>query len=661
MMRLFGRIAVGATVLLALSANAPAYYYYVHFDQNGNALPAKWDLTTLSNDTVYFYVADSGLNTAKMAPGDGYEALVSELRAAANVWNGVGSTQIRIGYGGLFHDSGTDSNAGINVDFSDTIPPGLLAYSGVDTPATLNPGATFVPITASHLVLPAVPYGLAGSGGPPLASWSELFFTTLVHEFGHNLGLQHSTTSAAMSTYYTSGATKAAPLSADDIAGVSLLYPAAGNFIAKNGSITGKVTFTDGTPINLAGVAAISMNGDAVGAMTLPDGTYRIDGIPPGYYFVYAQALAPPQDGELTNQNIIYPLAADGVTSFGPTCDAGMCYFQTTFYPNATDWTFAAGLEVPEGTLTPGINIQVSPRAAMPVNSIRTFGYPNGFPIASPPLVITGAPQTLLLDGNGIVNESGQVSPGLSIEPLGWLLYITPGTTEVYQQSFVTVEIQAYAESVVHVVQNGARHILVHSSDNTYVLPAAVRGVSGSPPSVTAVQALGDGTVMVTGTNFTDGTRIVFDGIPAMIVNAVSDSQLIVQPPVADTSFAAHVEALNPDGQSSLYVSQDADVVTYTFPDSGPPSITVSPGALTAGGSTTVDVIGTNTNFVQGQTYVGFGTSNAAITNVNVLGPGHLQATVTTAGGTSVPATAINVTTGLSVISQALGDSVTGN
>jgi hypothetical protein len=74
-----------------------------------------------------------------------------------------------------------------------------------------------------------------------------------------------------------------------------------------------------------------------------------------------------------------------------------------------------------------------------------------------------------------------------------------------------------------------------------------------------------------------------------------------------------------------------------------------------------VDVIGTNTNFVQGQTYVGFGTSNAAITNVNVLGPGHLQATVTTAGGTSVPATAINVTTGLSVISQALGDSVTGN
>jgi hypothetical protein len=464
-----------------------------------------------------------------------------------------------------------------------------------------------------------------------------------------------------MSTYYTSGATKAAPLSADDIAGVSLLYPTGGNFIAKNGSITGKVTFTDGTPINLAGVVAISMNGDAVGAMTLPDGTYRIDGITPGYYFVYAQSLPPAQEGETTNMNVIYPLAADGATSMGPTCDAGMCYFQTTFYPSGSDWTLATGLEIPEGTLTPAINIQVSPRAAMPVNSIRTFGYPNGFPIGPPPLVITGAPQTLLLDGNGLVDSNSQLTSGLSIEPLGWLLYITPGTTQIYQGSFVTVEIQAYAESVVHVVQAGARPLLIHSSDNTYVLPAAVRGVVGPPPSVTGVQTVGDGTVMVTGTSFTDGTRIVFDGIPGTIVNAVSDTEIIVQPPVADTSYTGHVEALNPDGQSSLYVSQDADVVTYTFPGSGPPSLSVSPGTLTAGGSSTVDVIGTNTNFVQGQTYVGFGTSYTVVTNVNVLGPGHLQATVTTAAGASVPTTSINVTTGLSVISQALGDSVTGN
>jgi len=522
-----------------------------------------------------------------------------------------------------------------------------------------------MPIVASHLVLPAVPIGLAGSSGPPQASWSELFFTTVVHEFGHNLGLQHSTASAAMSTYYTSGATKAEPLSADDIAGVSLLYPTASNFIAKNGSITGKVTFTDGTPINLAGVVAISMNGDAVGAMTLPDGTYRIDGIPPGYYFVYAQALPPAQTGEKTNQNIIYPLAADGATSMGPTCDgpssASLCYFQTTFYPSGSDWTLATGLEIPEGTLTPAINIQVSPRAAMPVNSVRTFGYPNGFAIGPPPLIITGAPQTLLLDGNGLLDASGnQASPGLSVEPLGWLLYITPGTTQVYQGN-LTVEIQAYSDSVVDVVQAGARPLLIHSSDNTYVLPAAVRGVVGPPPSVTGALVVGDGTVMVTGTNFTDGTRIVFDGIPGTIVNAVSDTEIIVQPPVADTGFTGHVEALNPDGQSSLYVSQDADVVTYTFPGSGPPSLSVSPGTLTAGGSTTVDVIGTNTNFVQGQTYVGFGTSSAVVTNVNVLGPGHLQATVTTSAGASVPTTAINVTTGLSVISQALGDSVTGN
>ena len=117
MRRLAGRIVLCTAVLLAFSVSAPAYYYYIHFDQNGNALPAKWNLTTLSNNTVYFFVADAGLNTAKMASGDGYEALLSELRAAAAVWNGVASTQIRIGYGGCFTSVGQIATPGSTWSF----------------------------------------------------------------------------------------------------------------------------------------------------------------------------------------------------------------------------------------------------------------------------------------------------------------------------------------------------------------------------------------------------------------------------------------------------------------------------------------------------------------------------------------------------------------
>ena len=123
------------------------------------------------------------------------------------------------------------------------------------------------------------------------ASYSDAFFLTMVHEFGHTLGLQHSTVSATMSTSTTRATTKARPLAPDDIAGISMLYPAAG-FAATTGSITGQVLL-NGKAVNMASVVALSVNGTAIGTLTNPDGSYRIDGIPPGDYYVYTQPLPP--------------------------------------------------------------------------------------------------------------------------------------------------------------------------------------------------------------------------------------------------------------------------------------------------------------------------------------------------------------------------------
>jgi hypothetical protein len=214
--------------------------------------------------------------------------------------------------------------------------------------------------------------------------------------------------------------------------------------------------------------------------------------------------------------------------------------------------------------------------------------------------------------------------------------------------------------TVLNFGPNGARHFVIQSADDVYVLPAAVRAVSGPPPSIASVQPLPDGTVAVNGSNLSSQTRIVFDGIDAAIVTTVSSHQLIVSPPLASPGFVGHVEALDADGQSSLFISGDAGVQTYTWPGLGAPSLAVTAGTLLAGGSTTVDVIGINTNFVQGQTFVGFGTSNALVTGVTVEDTGHLQVTVTAAAGTAIPTTDINVTTGLSVISKYLGNTVTG-
>ena len=46
------------------------------------------------------------------------------------------------------------------------------------------------------------------------------------------------------------------------------------------------MTGPDGTGVNLASVVALWPSGTAISGMTRPDGTYRIEGVPPGQYFV---------------------------------------------------------------------------------------------------------------------------------------------------------------------------------------------------------------------------------------------------------------------------------------------------------------------------------------------------------------------------------------
>lgn len=113
-----------------------------------------------------------------------------------------------------------------------------------------------------------------------------------------------------MSTQITRATSKASPLAADDIAGISLLYPAR-NFLSLTGTITGRVTL-GGNGVGMASVTAIPPSGPALNTLTNPDGTYRIDGIPQGQYFVYVQPLPSPLDGEASPANIVAPIGPDG-------------------------------------------------------------------------------------------------------------------------------------------------------------------------------------------------------------------------------------------------------------------------------------------------------------------------------------------------------------
>jgi hypothetical protein len=133
---------------------------------------------------------------------------------------------------------------------------------------------------------------------------------TATHEIGHLLGLDHTTiVHSTMFPTIPTGRIYGRTLSADDIAGVSSIYPNA-QFAAK-GTISGTVrtTANPGMPVYGAIVVAVDANGaPAVSAITDPNGQYTINGLDSGTYTIYAEPMDSPfQFGNAGTLQRIYP------------------------------------------------------------------------------------------------------------------------------------------------------------------------------------------------------------------------------------------------------------------------------------------------------------------------------------------------------------------
>lgn len=629
----------------AIANPAAAYYHYIHYSNRTSPylpIAEKFDLNTLPNKTVAFLVSDQG--PAQFAPNDSFAAVLGQIRLATQAWNSVSTSDLRVAFGGLSTTGTPQSSPGGDIVFVDDLPPGVLAVGGPTSKmnASFGPSGMFIPIVRATV---RINRDLTQRPGP---SNTEAFFETVVHEMGHALGLQHTFTSSAMSVAVTRATYRAKPITADDVAGISLLYPSAG-FAANFGSVSGRVT-SNGQGVHLASVVAIRPSGTAVSAVTNPDGTYRIDGLPPDTYWVYVHPMPPPTQDGLGPGDIVLPLDPGGM----PVPPDSPYGFETLFYPGTRDVAQFTAIPVNRGSSIANINFNVQRRDATRIYDVSTYSYFNNLP-AQPAFLSPSLPQgTIVAVGAGLTSGTG-AAPGLGVQFLGGFASLAPYGPRPYSamgaaglQTFLALDLSLNPFSGV-----GPRHLMFTVPDDAYVLPNGLNLVQKQPPMVLSVIQNPDGTATVSGINFSADSLVYFDGLPAATRSFSGNDvtgTLTVTPPAGFAYQQATVVVYGSDGQNSGFAQQQAP--SYYYGPSDPPFVSITPSSLPAGATAMVDVTGINTKFVDGQTVLGIGSTDISVRRVWVMSPTHLVADIVVAPNAPPVASELSVVTGFQMASQ---------
>ena len=618
MTRMVARMALTCAMV---SSAAFGYYHFVHYSFGSSpfsAIPEKFDLSALPGNTITYHVSEGG--PANYAATDGFAAVVSQIRGAAKVWNDIETSELRLRFGGVTQQ-GANQNAqtpSIDVVFED-LPPGVNGYGGptVRNGVITNSSGALIAIQRSVVVL------AKDIANRP--SWSEQYFLTAVHEFGHALGLQHSFVSGAMATELTRATTKIRPIFPDDVVGLSLLYPTR-TFREGLGAVAGRVAVSGNEGMGLASVVAVAPGGAVIGTLTHPDGTYRIEGLLPGQYFLYAHPLPPSQQGEPTPGNVVLPV--DGA---GRAMGGGQ-QFDTVFYP-ASRAPFATIVVTANGTVE-GMNFSVTRRnAPTAIHSVQTYSFPGQRAVKPAHLYTSGARNLVVMTGNGLMPgglQIGSISGAVSLAPNGIRPY-APAPDFYIQTEFQFG--QFAGESPIH--------LIFSRNNDVYVLPYGLRVVEKAPPQIESVARVDATDVVVAGSGFDPSTSVAFDGVMGTIRSFNRETgRLTVTPPAAAPGATLHVVAFGSDGQSSLFMQP---AVNFTNPVAEPAVVGLSTSTLPAGTESMVEITGAN--FAEGTTSIGFGTPDIDVRRVWFPTPNRALANIWVApgvAGNSYPFTILN-------------------